>query len=322
MKALTVLVSSAGRRVHLLQCFRQDAAVLGINLRVLAADLRPDLSAACHQADQSFSVPRCTSPDYLTALEEICRRERVAVVVPTIDPELGVLARATDRFAAWGTRLVTSSPEVNALAGDKMLTAERLAAAGIRTPRTLSLGEYRKNPRGLPGRVIAKPCGGSSSVGLVRPAKLGDLADLPQDTYIVQELLQGREYTVNVFFDSAGKLHCAVPHERLEVRNGEVSKGRTERVPSLIEAAHKLALVLPGARGPLCFQAFVGPDGSATVFEINARFGGGFPLAHRAGARFSQWLLEEALGLPCSANNDWREGVTMLRYDAAVFLDP
>ena len=58
------------------------------------------------------------------------------------------------------------------------------------------------------------------------------------------------------------------------------------------------------------------------VFEINARFGGGFPLTHRAGARFTRWLLEEAAGLLSTAHNDWQEGVTMLRYDAAVFVPP
>jgi carbamoyl-phosphate synthase large subunit len=55
------------------------------------------------------------------------------------------------------------------------------------------------------------------------------------------------------------------------------------------------------------------------VFEINARLGGGYPLAHQAGATFTKWLLEEALGLPCTAVDTWRAGVEMLRYDTAVF---
>jgi carbamoyl-phosphate synthase large subunit len=92
-------------------------------------------------------------------------------------------------------------------------------------------------------------------------------------------------------------------------------------MPALQAAAKKLAQVLPGATGPLCFQAVIMGSGEMAVFEINARFGGGYPLAHRAGARFSQWLLEEACGLPCTANDDWKEGVVMLRYDAAVFLN-
>jgi carbamoyl-phosphate synthase large subunit len=59
--------------------------------------------------------------------------------------------------------------------------------------------------------------------------------------------------------------------------------------------------------------------GTPAVFEINARFGGGYPLAHRAGAQFAQWLLEEASGRRLSAHNDWQGGVVMLRYDQAVF---
>jgi carbamoyl-phosphate synthase large subunit len=186
----------------------------------------------------------------------------------------------------------------------------------------MPLAEYLREPQSLSWPVIAKPNAGSASVGIIRPTELSDLNRLAAvDAYIVQELWQGREYTVNVFFDAAGRLRCAVPHRRIEVRAGEVSKGRTERVPALSEAASKLPAILPGGRGPMCFQAVVRDGGEYAVFEMNARFGGGYPLAHRAGARMSQWLLEELTGRTCSACDDWREGVTMLRYDAAVFVD-
>ena len=59
------------------------------------------------------------------------------------------------------------------------------------------------------------------------------------------------------------------------------------------------------------------------VIEINPRFGGGYPLAWRAGARYSRWLIEETLGLESTAQaDDWRDGLVMLRYDDAVFVDP
>jgi carbamoyl-phosphate synthase large subunit len=242
-------------------------------------------------------------------------------LVPTIDPELAVLSQHAARFAAVGTRVVVSAPGVVAVANDKLVTARILANAGIPTPKTLPIDEYLRSPGQLPGPVIAKPNTGSASIGIVRPNTQTELSGLLGRNYLVQEQWSGREYTVNVFFDGNGTLKSAVPHWRIEVRSGEVSKGRTERVSALTAAAEKLARVLPGARGPLCFQAIVRDSGDFAVFEINARFGGGFPLAHRAGARFSQWLLEEACGLPSSANDDWKEGVTMLRYDSAVFLD-
>jgi carbamoyl-phosphate synthase large subunit len=110
-----------------------------------------------------------------------------------------------------------------------------------------------------------------------------------------------------------------IPHLRYEVRAGEVAKGITRRHAQLEAVAWALGEALPEARGALCFQAIVDAAGRAVVFELNARFGGGYPLAHRAGARFTQWLLEETSGLPLSAHNDWHDGVLMLRYDHAAF---
>jgi carbamoyl-phosphate synthase large subunit len=317
----TLLFSSAGRRHQLLRCFREDAQRLSVALRVLAVDADPAMSAACHFADACFAVPRCDHPRFVPTLVEICTRERVALLIPTIDTELAVLSMNTALFAAVGTRVMVSAPKVVALANNKLATATTLIAAGIPTPQTMPLADYLRDPTRLRQPVIAKPSAGSASIGIVRPQHHQELAGLNSDSYIVQELWRGCEFTVNVFFDRSGQLRCAIPHERLEVRAGEVSKGITRRMPALEDAARKLAQALPGAGGPLCFQAVVTDSGEFAVFEINARFGGGYPLAHRAGARFSQWLLEEACGLPLSANNDWKEGVTMLRYDAAVFID-
>ena len=152
-----------------------------------------------------------------------------------------------------------------------------------------------------------------------KPENLPLAGGLPE--CIAQEYVHGAEFTVNIYFDRTGRLLAAVPHERLETRAGEVSKGVTRRNEALLRVAGQIAAALPDPRGPLCFQCILPADGVPRVFEINARFGGGYPLADRAGARFAQWLLEEAVGLPSSANNDWKDGVTMLRYDSAVFIN-
>ena len=80
------------------------------------------------------------------------------------------------------------------------------------------------------------------------------------------------------------------------------------------------ALMAAKAYGPICAQAIENEAKEAAVIEINARFGGGYPLAHKAGAEFARWLLELHLGIPCSANNDWQKNLAMLRYDAALFV--
>jgi carbamoyl-phosphate synthase large subunit len=321
MAALRILVTSAGRRVELLNCFRSAAASLGVELVVLACDLRPEASAACHSADAAFAVPSAGDAGYADAVLDICRREGVTLAVPTIDPELLPLSLAYDAFARSGCEIAVSAPELIDIARDKLATADFLAAHDIPSPRTMTAEAAIAAGAGWHWPTFAKPRHGSAG-RLVRAVSGPDEIDTAAEPMIVQELLRGTEYTVNVYFDRRGELRCAVPHQRLAVRAGEVEKGVTRRSETLAAIARDLAEVLPRPRGALCFQAMVGDDGSASVFEINARFGGGYPLAHRAGATFTRWLIEEALGLPTSAGDGWRPGVTMLRYDAAVFVDP
>lgn len=318
----TILFSSAGRRVELIQCFRASAAALGIDPRVIAVDADPAMSAACQVADLALPAPRCDHPEFVEAMVGICADQGVDLVIPTIDPELAPLSRHADRFGAVGARVAVSEPAIVAMARDKLRTAQFLAEHGIAVPRSAAAAEVVAAPDHWTWPVLVKPRAGSSSIGIqvvTSPDQLGRLQ--PDGDQMVQELLRGQEYTVNLFFDRSGRMRCAIPHRRCEVRAGEVAKGLTERHAELEQVAWRLGEALAGARAALCFQAIIDDCGSPAVFEINARFGGGYPLAHRAGARFAQWLLEEATGRPLSAHNDWREWVLMLRYDAATFRD-
>ena len=316
---LRVLLSSAGRRVALLRCFREAAAALGAGLEVHATDMAPEWSAACGSADRAHAVPAATTDAYVTATLDICARERIDLLVPTIDTELHALAAARERFAAIGTHVVVGDVEMVDMARDKLATARFLEDAGIPTPPTEAAEAVDDDWR---WPAIAKPRHGSASRGLARLRGHADLSALVMtEPYVVQELLDGQEYTVNLYFDASGGLRCAVPHRRVAVRAGEVEKGVTERHEPLCALARQLATAVAGrTRGAWCFQAFVDAAGQPSVFEINARFGGGYPLAHHAGAPFARWLLEERLGLPSTATDDWAAGVTMLRYDDAVFL--
>src|SRR5439155_13761828 len=123
-----VLITSAGRRVALLRAFRTALKALGGG-RVLAADVATG-AAAVHEADEGFVVPPCGSPEYVPALLDICRRKDVVLVVPTIDPELPALSRATEAFDRSRTMLALSGPATVDIAFDKGATAAFLAREG------------------------------------------------------------------------------------------------------------------------------------------------------------------------------------------------
>lgn len=310
-----VLISSAGRRAALVGAFREAGAG-----SVHACDLDPGLSSACHLADAAHRVPRCDAPGFTEAVADIVRRHGIRLIVPTIDTELPAYAEAAGALADAGAHVHVSDPDTIAIVRDKSRTMQILGAAGVPVPETCDEAGLRAEPSRLGWPVFAKPAGGSASRGLAVYRSVDELPNSFSEPMIFQTRLSGPEYTVNIFIDRDGGLRCAIPHLRLQTRAGEVEKGRTERRADLAGIARQVAAALPGARGVLCFQVIDDPRHGPRVFEVNARFGGGYPLAHRAGARFADWLLDEIDGRPCRANDDWREGVTMLRYDDAVFI--
>jgi carbamoyl-phosphate synthase large subunit len=316
-------VSSAGRRVELLRAFRQALSDLGLKGRVLATD-RSWYSSARHSADEHFTVPSCLRPEFVPRMVELCADQQVGLVVPTIDTELPVLAAARDELAAVGATVAVSAPAVVAIAGDKVATHDWLVAHEFPTVRQASVTQARGDESRWPFPLVVKPRYGSAAQGVavVADAKELDVASQSGEV-VVQTVAAGDEYTVDALVDRNGRCVCAVPRRRIEVRAGEVAKAVTVRSPRLERLAAEICETLPGAYGALTIQVFAGAEtADPAVIEINARFGGGFPLSRQAGADFPRWMLEEIAGLPSSARADgWQEGVVMLRYDAAVFVD-
>jgi carbamoyl-phosphate synthase large subunit len=316
-----MLLSSAGRRVGLIRAFRSSARTLGIDIEIFACDLKPEWSPACLEADFAFAVPEANSPEFVDHLVDFCEQHEVLLVVPTIDTELLALSLARDRFAAIGATVAVAPPDIVRMARDKLATADFLEAAGIPSPRTLAAEDSLAQTETWQWPLLAKPRHGSSSRGIRIIDGPDDLRNFqPDEPYVVQQMLHGREFTVNLFFDQSGALRTSVPHERLKVRGGEVEKGVTMREPVLSQFAQKLAVALDLPFGAMCYQAILSEDGAFSVFEINARFGGGYPLAHQAGATFTRWLIEERLGLAPTANDDWASAVVMLRFDDALYV--
>jgi carbamoyl-phosphate synthase large subunit len=153
-----------------------------------------------------------------------------------------------------------------------------------------------------------------------------------------------------LFVGRDGRCRAAVPHRRISTRGGEVSQGITVRHRELMGIAARIAAALPGAFGPMCYQVFVEARGVSSergcredeardphfcydgpadetpegptirLIELNARFGGGYPLAHAAGANFIRWLIHDRTGRPIPESClSWQAGLIMSRWDDAVF---
>src|ERR1039457_6760687 len=116
--ACNVLVSSCGRRVGLIECFRQSLQARGIAGAVYGIDSSPN-APAFHLADRAWLVPRCTEPQFPDAVAGPAKRYRIRLIVQTIDPELPVWAAHRDRSRTAGVQVASCSSECCAICGDK-----------------------------------------------------------------------------------------------------------------------------------------------------------------------------------------------------------
>lgn len=316
MSNVTWLLSSGGRRGALVQLLQRFPANQADN-HVVVLDSSP-LSAAGRLADSFELVPPADSPDFVDEILRIAKNHQAAIIIPTIDPEIGVYSSNRERFWNADVGVWVSGPDVTRLGTDKWNLNRWLIRKGFPTVTTVEIGSFTS--ASLTGPVVAKPRTGSSSIGVIIADDVADI-DLKRlgPEYILQDRAPGIELTVDFAVDRRGEFLGAVPRRRLEVRAGEVSKGVTVKVPAVEELVRELAGALPDAYGILNVQIFFDPDsGALNIIEINPRFGGGYPLSHEAGADFITALMRSDQSDKASMVS-WDPGTVMLRYDEAEF---
>ena len=315
-----ILITSARRRGKLLYAFQTELKSLIPVGHVFAADARPDLSVACDLANQSFTVPRADDPTYSRRLLELCMSHDIGLVVPITDCELPVLARCRGEFAKHGVIVVVSDARFVDMSRDKRIAAQWFRARGLQTPRVINSRADVHFP------LFAKPYEGSSSQGahlIIDAAQLtAQLLDDPRIMFT--EYLSPAEYddyTLDMYYCDDGQLNCIVPRQRIETRNGKVSSGRTARIPALPMLRERFGKVA-GARGCITMQILVHRQSQVVYgIDINARFGGGYPLSYEAGANFPAWLIQEHFfGVRNEFFEGWQNDLTVPRYDEHIIV--
>lgn len=316
---MNVLITSAGRRVSLVKAFQNELKALVPDGLVMTTDYNIQLSAACHVSDKAFELPLVDDTDYLDKLINVCLNNNIKLIVPTIDTELLLLAKNFKLLSKKGITPIISSMEFINICRDKRAMNLFFINHNIHVAK-----EYSKYDYTLP--LFIKPLNGSRSVDTFIINKHEDLTEyhFKNKNLMFLEYLNHNdfeEFTCDLYYDRNNNLKCVVPRKRIEVRDGEVNKGLTEK-NALIEYIKARLNHIDGAVGCLTSQFFKHKsNGEIYGIEINARFGGGFPLSYFSGANFVKWILEEYLfNKEIHFYNDWEDTLLMLRYDDEILV--
>jgi carbamoyl-phosphate synthase large subunit len=319
-KKYTILFPCVGRRVSLVRSFQQGCKQSGYEPRIIGTDTTENTSAL-QICDKKVIVKSVFENGYAEQMLALVKKERVHLLVPTVDLDLPIWAKYQKELAAMGCTALISSPEVVHTCQDKREMFRFLRERGFDTPETYTVEQIRKRKKHT-FPYFLKPWDGHASRGnaIVRDREELVFYTKRIPNCIVQEFVDGREHTTDVFVDFEGAVRCVVPRRRIETRAGEVSKGVTVKDAELMARCKELTEALGAGPGVITIQCFLTADHQVKFIEINPRFGGGAPLAIRAGANFPYWIVQLRTGRkPRISLDKWRDKLVMLRYDEAVW---
>ena len=320
MKKLNVLITCAGSATA--QCIIKALTLQDeIDVNIAVADCSY-LAAGNYLADRYFIIPRATDPDFLDKLVSICDEAEIDLLIPVMDREFPVIAENRKRF---NCTVALSSFDTIMTCLDKLQLYSFFVQHDIPTPFTV-WGTYCIWPYiGLfRYPLFIKPnMYGRASIDTHRidtPDELRLKISKHMNHYLIQEYLEGDEFTVDVLNDFDGKTIAVVPRWRSSVKAGVSYIGETFRDSELTDYAVKIAEGLKIV-GHCNIQGFYKDCYKFT--EVNPRYSGGMMLTYAAGVNSPLLLAKMAMGEEVkSCIGRFRSGVTMMRYVEEVFISP
>jgi carbamoyl-phosphate synthase large subunit len=127
-------------------------------------------------------------------------------------------------------------------------------------------------------------------------------------------------FRIVLYFDRAGELQTIIPCELLV--DAGVEHLVTKRDSRVIESIRSKLGPIRSAQSIVTLDACIDECGELMIEHVRLDLADTIEIAHKAGAQLVRWLLQEQAGLDAAPNDDWREGVEMLRYSAAMYLLP
>lgn len=317
MKEIRVLFTGVGRRVELLQAFRQAAYCIGVNLKIYGAEMT-SIAPALSQCDYFREVCSMRDKNYISRLVQICQEDKIDLLIPTIDTDLCVLSENVEAFG--NTKVLISAPDKIQICRDKNNTADFFESCGCKAPKTVNNWEMYSGDY----PCFIKPKDGSSSINAFRVESRDELEMYAHQVgdYVIQPFIEGTEYTVDAFCDFDGNPIYIVPRVRIKVRAGEVLQTRIDLDETIISECTRIIEQFRPV-GPITIQLIRQNKTKDNYYiEINPRYGGGAPLSMKAGARSAETLLRLMLGESVERNNGMiSDGAVFSRFDQSVCID-
>ncbi|MBU3841448.1 MAG: ATP-grasp domain-containing protein [Candidatus Fusobacterium pullicola] len=306
---MNILLTSVGRRSYLVEYFKNELKDKG---KVYVAN-STNQSSAFQYADEYVITPLIYDENYISFLKKYCLEKNISVIISLFDIDLLVLAKNKEEFKKIGVQVIVSEESVIKICNDKWETFLFLKGRKINVPKTYidlkKVYEELKNEN-INFPLILKPRWGMGSIGVYEAENIEELEIFYQKierqiqkTYLkyesiqtigknvlIQEKLKGQEYGLDIINDLNGNYITTFVKKKIAMRAGETDCAEVIDSVKLRNCGEDISKALKHIAN-LDVDLFL-VDNKPYILEMNARFGGGYPFSHLAGANLPKAIIE------------------------------
>ncbi|WP_405099312.1 ATP-grasp domain-containing protein [Oceanobacillus sp. FSL H7-0719] len=336
---MNILLTSTARRIDLVGFFQDALKNAGIGGKVIVAD--PEYNAPSLQAgDESYIIPEQTDGNYMEAILDICKKHDVDCLVPLNDWEVPEISEHKKELEKLGVSVFAPNFNIVEKVRDKGKYQDLLESFDVKTPLSYFYVEDAKQAlesQEVSFPLIIKPRNGSASIGIeiidniedmefayqhavheIKESPLnGATSRKPEDNIIIQEVIDGDKFSVDMFNDLNGRYLTSFARKQLGMRGGDIDRCITVNFPELTHIAEQMGKGFGHAGYMNTDVYFNGTD--YYVIDINPRFGGGYAFTHLAGADIPAAIV--ALTANKVVQEDWlqqKSDIELARHDIVV----
>ncbi len=218
-----------------------------------------------------FPAPLVRDPAYIPFIKNIIEKNAIDVYIPLIDEEIEVAHEIKKQVPS--LRLLSPDLAFCLLAMRKDLLMKELDAKKISSIATWTGDEFKWEGG---KEYFVKPISGRGSRGIRKISSKQELeAYYVLEKYqpkelLVQECIQGQEYTVGVLINNLDDV-IYISCRKILSKKGITIKAITETNAEIEKIALEINKTLK-PKGPINIQLYITPEGAIKIFEINPRF--------------------------------------------------
>lgn len=266
--------------------------------------------------DRRHQLPWASDPDFVGKMANLCNQLGIDLLVPGVDEELLALARNANVLAP--TRLLLPHADYVETMLDKLQMIRSLSEKNIPVPFSRTLADDLK---GIRFPCITKPRNGRGSRDVRVLNSISDAMSLnttlgkAAETILLQDKIEGVEYTVQMVANAKGQLRAIVP-VRIEIKRGITIRAVTEMEPRVVAACLSIHEAM-STKGCYNIQLMLTATGAVFPFEINPRISTTLCLVVAAGIDPISIFLEQ---IQSSETMTFTAGIQLQRHWTNHFM--